>query len=75
MMEKLDALAQEREVLIALRDLARAELREGDTLTHRIDGTVGRLTVQRTGPAAGIVVQTNDGKRLPFSTDWVCRSR
>lgn len=73
--EKLETLAREREVLMALRDLARRGLREGDLLKHSIDGCEGRLTVQRTGPAAGILVQTGDGTRLPYSSDWIARPR
>lgn len=74
MREKLDALAREREVLIALRDLARSGLHEGDTLTHRTEGKQGRLLVQRTGPSAGIMIQTTDGERCPYSSEWIGRS-
>lgn len=73
--EKLDVLDREREVLIALRELTRSGLREGDTLTHRTEGKSGRLLVQRTGPAAGILVQTANGERYPFSTDWIAHAR
>lgn len=73
--EKLETLSRERDVLIALLDLTRSGLREGDTLIHRTNGTRGRLLVQRTGPAAGIMVQTADGKHCPFSNDWIGHAR
>lgn len=75
MSEKLETLAREREVLMALRDLARRGLREGDLLRHSVEGCEGRLTVQRTGPQAGILVQTGDGQRRPYSSEWIARPR
>lgn len=68
--EKLDRIADDREFLALLRDLARQGLRDGDAVVHRTDGCRGRLNVSR-DPAQALVAR-DDGTAVPFSrAEWM----
>jgi hypothetical protein len=73
--QKLDAIARDRAVLAALRQLARCGLREGDLLRHRAAGLYGRLGVCRNPEGPQLVVTTSQGERHPYTADWICATR
>ena len=73
--QKLDAIARDRAVLAALRDLARCGLREGDLLRHRDAGLYGRLGVCRAPEGPRLVVISCQGEQHPYTEDWICATR
>ncbi|HRZ00406.1 MAG TPA: hypothetical protein P5024_02520 [Burkholderiaceae bacterium] len=73
--QKLDAIARDRAVLAALRNLARCGLREGDLLRHRDVGLFGRLGVCRAPDGPRLVVISCQGEQHPYTEDWICATR
>jgi hypothetical protein len=66
---KLDQISHDRDVLHLLRDLARAGVREGDTVHHARDGIQGRIVVARQDHPPRVMVSLDDGSLAAFDAD------
>ena len=67
--DKLDRISHDREVLALLRELARHGLHDGDAVRNSATGVCGHVVVLRDA-APRSVVQTDDGKQVPFDSSW-----
>jgi len=72
--DKLDRISHDRDVLAQLRDLARRGLHDGDSVRHRETGACGRVRVLRAESVPCSVVQLDDGRQVPFDSDWSPRN-
>ena len=68
--DKIDRISHERRVLAVLRELMRHGLHDGDDVSHRTDGTRGRLIVLRSSEPQPVVLM-DDGTQIAFrAEDW-----
>lgn len=66
---KLDLISHDRDVLHLQRQLARAGLREGDSVRHVLDGTEGRVAITRQDHPPRVLVALLGGSHEPFVAD------